>query len=70
MVRIASITKQFSAAGLLRLVGQGRVWLGNPLSAYLPDFPDGHRMLLYLPEDDITVAVVRNATGAAKGAST
>ncbi|NZA28262.1 beta-lactamase family protein [Luteimonas sp. SJ-92] len=46
VVRIASITKQFSAAGLLRLVDQGKVKLDDPLSAYLPEFPGGHRITL------------------------
>ncbi len=39
--RLASITKQFSAALLLRLVDEGKARLDDPLSKYLPDFPQG-----------------------------
>ena len=39
--RIGSITKQFTAAGVLTLVEAGRVGLDDPLSRYLPDFPGG-----------------------------
>ena len=42
--RIASVTKQFSAAGLLTLVEAGRVKLDDPLSKYLPDYPGGERI--------------------------
>lgn len=37
--RIGSITKQFTAAGILRLVEQGKVQLDAPVSTYLPHFP-------------------------------
>ena len=39
--RLASVTKQFAAAGLLTLVDDGKVGLEDPLSKYLPDFPNG-----------------------------
>lgn len=39
--RIASVTKQIAAAGLLTLVDAGKVSLDGPLSKYLPDFPGG-----------------------------
>lgn len=39
--RIGSVTKQFSAAGLLKLVQDGKVGLEDPLAKYLPDFPNG-----------------------------
>lgn len=39
--RIASVTKQFAAAGLLTLVEAGKVDLDAPLSDILPDFPGG-----------------------------
>lgn len=39
--RIASVTKQFAAAGLLTLVDAGKVALEDPLSKYLPAYPDG-----------------------------
>lgn len=38
--RIASVTKQFSAATLLALIDDGRAALDDPLSKYLPDFPN------------------------------
>ena len=37
--RIGSITKQFTAAAVLRLVEQGKIALDAPLATYLPDFP-------------------------------
>lgn len=37
--RMGSITKQFTAAAILKLVEQGRVSLDDPLSKYLPDYP-------------------------------
>ena len=37
--RIGSITKQFTAAAILRLVEQGKVSLDDPLSKYLPTYP-------------------------------
>jgi CubicO group peptidase (beta-lactamase class C family) len=39
--RIASITKQFTAAGLLTLVEAGKVELDAPLATVLPDYPGG-----------------------------
>src|SRR5690606_4551549 len=48
--RIGSVTKQFAAAGLLKLVEDGRLSLDDPLSRFLPDYPGGDaitvRMLL------------------------
>jgi CubicO group peptidase (beta-lactamase class C family) len=44
--RIGSVTKQFTAAGLLLLVEAGRVRLDDPLSRYLPDYPGGDRITL------------------------
>lgn len=39
--RIGSVTKQFAAAGLLQLVDAGKVALDDPLSRFLPDYPNG-----------------------------
>lgn len=39
--RIGSISKQFAAAGLLKLVEAGKLSLDDPLSKFLPDFPNG-----------------------------
>lgn len=48
--RLASVTKQFAAAGLLKLVDDGKVALDDPLTRFLPDYPNGAaitvRMLL------------------------
>ncbi|MFB9067074.1 serine hydrolase domain-containing protein [Pseudofulvimonas gallinarii] len=51
--RIGSVTKQFAAAGLLKLVDEGKVALDDPLSRFLPDYPNG---------DAITVAQLLNHT--------
>jgi D-alanyl-D-alanine carboxypeptidase len=44
--RIGSVTKQFTAAGLLTLVDAGRVRLDDPLSKYIEDYPGGDRITL------------------------
>lgn len=44
--RIGSVTKQFAAAGLLKLVDDGKVKLDDPLSKFLPDYPDGERITI------------------------
>jgi CubicO group peptidase (beta-lactamase class C family) len=38
--RIASVTKMFTAALVLKLAEQGKLSLDDPLSRYLPDFPN------------------------------
>ncbi|MCI0553981.1 MAG: serine hydrolase [Anaerolineae bacterium] len=40
--RIASITKTFIAAEILRLAAEGKINLDDPLNAYLPETPHGH----------------------------
>ena len=42
--RIASITKQFTAAAVLQLVEQGRLSLEDPVSRFIPGFPEGDRI--------------------------
>lgn len=42
--RIGSITKQFTAAAVLQLVEQGRVSLDDPLSRWLPQYPQWGRV--------------------------
>jgi len=37
--RIGSITKQFTAAGIMREVEQGKILLDDPITKYLPDVP-------------------------------
>ncbi len=41
--RIGSITKQFTAAAIMKLAGEGKLALGDPLSKYLPQFDTGGR---------------------------
>lgn len=55
--RIGSVTKQFSAATLLKLVDEGRASLSDPLSKYLPDYPNGGA---------ITLAMLLNHTSGVK----
>lgn len=55
--RIGSVTKQFAAAGLLKLVDEGKVALDDPLAKYLPDYPGG---------EAITVAQLLNHTSGIK----
>ena len=38
--RIGSITKQFTAAAIMRLVEEGKVGLQDPISTYIPDYPE------------------------------
>ena len=40
---IGSVTKQFTAAAILRLAEQGRLALTDPITRFLPDFPTGGR---------------------------
>ncbi|MFF7990981.1 serine hydrolase domain-containing protein [Kitasatospora xanthocidica] len=40
-MRIGSVTKTFTATGILRLVDQGKVGLDDPISKYLPNVPGG-----------------------------
>ncbi|MCI0513617.1 serine hydrolase [candidate division KSB1 bacterium] len=44
--RIGSITKQFTAAAILRLQEQGRISVNDPLSKYLPDFPEAQTVTI------------------------
>ena len=44
--RIGSVTKTFTAAEILKLETAHRVALGDPLSKYLPDFPNGSHISL------------------------
>jgi CubicO group peptidase (beta-lactamase class C family) len=41
VLRIASCTKQFTAAAILLLVEQGKLALDQPLDSLFPDFPRG-----------------------------
>ncbi|WP_447731630.1 serine hydrolase [Rhodanobacter soli] len=55
--RIGSISKQFAAAGLLKLVEAGKLSLDDPLSKYVSDFPNG---------EHITVLELLNHTSGVK----
>lgn len=55
--RIGSVSKQFTAVGLLTLVESGKVSLDDPLSKYVPGFPNG---------EHITVLELLNHTSGVK----
>jgi CubicO group peptidase (beta-lactamase class C family) len=45
--RIASITKQFTSAAIMRLIERGKLSLDDPMSKYLPDVPlHGHTVTI------------------------
>jgi D-alanyl-D-alanine carboxypeptidase len=44
--RIGSVSKQFTAAGILLLVQDGKLSLDDPLSRFLPDFPNAERLTI------------------------
>ena len=45
--QIGSVSKQFTAAAVMRLVERGKVGLDDPLTKYLPDYPvRGNRVLV------------------------
>lgn len=46
--RLASVTKQFAAAGLLRLVDEGRLSLDDPLAKFVPDFPNADAISVHM----------------------
>ena len=43
--RIGSITKQFTAAAVMRLVDAGKLALDDPIEKFLPEFPVGDRRI-------------------------
>jgi len=45
--RIGSITKQFTAAAVLRLREQGKISLDDKLSKFVPDFPRGDEVTIH-----------------------
>jgi len=55
--RIGSISKQFAAAGLLKLVERGKLSLDDPLAKFVPDYPNG---------GNITVRMLLNHTSGIK----
>src|SRR3972149_5502270 len=53
VLRIASVTKQFTAAAILQLQDQGLLDVHDPVSRHLPDYPHG---------DEITIHQLLNHT--------
>jgi len=45
--RIGSITKQFTAAAILKLQEEGKINISNTLSAFIPDFPRGNEVTVH-----------------------
>lgn len=46
LMRIGSVTKQFAAAALLKQIDEGKAKLDDPLSRFLPDYPNGSQITL------------------------
>ncbi len=57
--RIGSVTKQFTAAAVMKLVEEGRVALADPMTKHFPDYPVG--------EFHITVGQLLDHTSGIKG---
>ena len=45
--RLGSVTKQFAAAAVLKLIEDGKVGLEDPLSKYVEDYPNGDRITVH-----------------------
>jgi len=45
--RLASVTKQFTAAAILQLHDRGLLDVDSPIAKYLPDFPGGDKLTVY-----------------------
>jgi len=46
LLRIGSVTKQFAAATLLKQIDEGKAKFDDPLSKFLPDYPNGANITL------------------------
>lgn len=40
IMRLGSITKQFTAVGILMLIDEGKIALNDPLTKFIPDYPE------------------------------
>lgn len=45
--RLASVTKQFTAAAILKLQEQKLLDVNNSIAAYLPDYPNGEQITVH-----------------------
>lgn len=45
--RLGSVTKQFTAAAILQLQEQGLLKVNNPISTYLPNYPEGNQITVH-----------------------
>lgn len=45
--RLASVTKQFTAMAILILKEKGKLSVNDPLSKYIPDYPDGDKITIH-----------------------
>ena len=67
VLRVGSVTKQFTAAAILRLADQGKLSVDDPLSKYVPDFPRaGEVKLRHLLSHTSGIASYTNPKYAAK----
>lgn len=44
---IGSMTKQFTAISILMLEEQGKLKTSDPISKYIPDYPNGHNITIH-----------------------
>lgn len=47
VLQIGSMTKQFTAIAILLLEQEGKLKVEDPMSKYLPDYPNGHKITIH-----------------------